>query len=113
MATSPSHAALICCCTSVDGQAQMAGRGRVDLPGELRVAALHADDVDERPRHLAEHLLDLLAELRQNRRVVAEDLDFDRRGIPFEISEHVLQQLDELDVHARAPLRPACRGDRK
>ena len=37
--------------------------------------------------------------------IVAEDLDFDRVGIAFEIAEHVLQQLDELDLGVRHRLR--------
>ena len=40
----------------------------------------------------------LLAELGQHLRVVAEDLHFDRRRVAFEVAEHVLEQLHELDV---------------
>ena len=37
-------------------------------------------------------------------RIVAEDLDFDRRRAAFEIAEHVLQQLHELDLGERRRL---------
>jgi hypothetical protein len=33
--------------------------------------------------------------------IVAEDLDLDRLGVAFEIAQHVLQQLDELDLDER------------
>ena len=37
----------------------------------------------------------------QLRFIVAEELELDGLGIAFEIAEHVLQHLDELDAHAR------------
>ena len=42
----------------------------------------------------------------QLRLVVAEQLDLDRLGVALEIAEHVLQELDQLDAHARK-----ARGD--
>jgi hypothetical protein len=42
-----------------------------------------------------------LGELGELRRIVAEDLHFDRLGVALEIAEHILQELDELDVDER------------
>ena len=45
------------------------------------------------------------ASCRELGEVVAEDLDLDRLRVPLEVAQHVLQELDELDRHARHLLR--------
>ena len=45
-----------------------------------------------------------VAEHRESIRVVAEDLHLDGFGIAFEIAEHVLQKLYELDINERCGL---------
>ncbi len=80
-----------------DGQAGAARCRGIDGPRDFRVSALHPDNVHHAV-DLAEHLLDRFGGLFEHLRIVAEDLDFDRRRAAFEIPEHVLQQLHELDL---------------
>ena len=85
----------------------------IDVPRHFRVAALHADDVDDAV-DLGKHLLDRLRELGELVRIVAEDLDLDRRRRSLEIAKHVLQQLHEFDFGQRCgflQLRPHVRND--
>ena len=64
------------------------------------------------PSTLLEHLLDGVGERRRAFRIVAEDFDFDRLGVAFEVAEHVLQQLDEFDVDERRDIVHASDADR-
>ena len=95
----------------LDGEAVAAGGNRIDGPRDLGVALLHADDVDDAV-DLVHHLLDRFRELRETIGIVAEDLHLDRFGIAFEIAEHVLQQLHELDLDERRGLRARVRARR-
>ena len=61
---------------------------------------MHADDVDH-ALHLVQHLLDRVRQFRETQRIVAEDLHFNGLGVAFEVAEHVLQELHELDVDER------------
>ena len=61
------------------------------------------DDVDD-ALDLVHHLLDRSREFREAIGIVAEDLHLDRLRIAFEVAEHVLQQLDELDLDERGGL---------
>ena len=80
-------------------------------PCRLGIALLHADDVDHAV-DLAQHDLDRFGELGQLLGIVAEDLHFDRLGVAFEVAQHVLQQLHELDVDERRRLRARAPGGR-
>ena len=81
------------------------------VPRHLGVALLHADDVDDA---LTLFIISStgLGQLREAIGIVAEDLHLDRLGIAFEVAEHVLQQLNELDVDERRRLVRPFRGRR-
>ena len=98
VATSPSHASASCVGHLLDREPEPAGGDGIDVPGDFGAAALQADDV-----HDALDLASSFGSISSDRSlervlIVAEDLDFDRRRRAFEVAEHVLQQLHELDL---------------
>ena len=72
------------------------GGQRVDRPRHLGVAALRSDDIDNAIDSV-QCFLNGPGQFGEALGIVAEDLHFNRLGAAFEIAEHVLQQLHELD----------------
>ena len=76
----------------------------VHVEDDLGIALLDADEIDEAGDFL-EFRRDFFRKLLEGGHVVAENLDFDGFGRAFEIAEHVLEDLRELDVDAGDILR--------
>ena len=91
---SPDHAAVVDG-DVLDRESESPGRQRIDMPS-FPDCPLTNPRRRRRPR-LFRAAAHLIGEVGERRRVVAEDLDLDRTGAALEISEHVLQQLHELD----------------
>ena len=89
--------------TSVGRKAEAGGDNGIDLEVGCRAAdgvfdaVLHVDHA----WNLADGIADPRAKLRQQRRIVGEDLDLDRLGRVGQVADHVLQHLGELDVQLR------------
>ena len=101
VATSPSQAAESWLATSSDGEPDPSRGHGIDGPGRPRGRPRCSPTTSTTPCDLLEPSSASARPAPPAGSIVAEDLDLDRLRVALEIAEHVLQQLDELDLRVR------------
>ena len=88
----------------LDREPEAAGRHGIDLPGDLGIALLHADDVDDAVESCSSSSSTGSASSASRSGSSPKILTSIGVGTALEVAEHVLQELDELDLRERARL---------